>query len=320
MIERDGTKNKSKLGANAILSVSIASVKAAAKEIDIPIYKYIGGIYGNTIPKPMMNIINGGLHANNNLDIQEFMIEPIFSKNIKESIEAGIEIFQILKTELNRKGQITTVGDEGGFAPNLRSNEEAIELIIKSIEKSSYTIKDIKICLDIAASELYRNKKYYLKSENKEYTTEEFIKYLKELTEKYPIISIEDGLAQNDKEGWKKLTKEIGNKVQLVGDDLFVTNYKRLEEGIKEKEGNAILIKPNQIGTVTETLNTIKLAKENKYKTIISHRSGETEDTFIADLAVGVNSGEIKIGSITRGERTSKYNRLIRIEEELNKE
>lgn len=317
MCKSDGTENKSKYGANAILSVSFAIARAAANELKLPLYKYIGGIYGNTLPIPMMNIINGGRHANNKLDFQEFMIQPVCSENINRSIKICAEIYYELKKIINKQGYSTSVGDEGGFAPNIKTNKEALDLIIQAINNAHYTTNEVKICLDIAASEFYRNGKYILEGEEKELTSEEMIKYISELVKEYPIHSIEDGLNEEDYEGWKKLTKELGEKCQLVGDDLFVTNYKKLENGIKEKIANAILIKPNQTGTLTETLDTILLAKENNYKTIISHRSGETEDTFISDLAVGVNAGQIKAGSIARSERTAKYNQLIRIEEEL---
>lgn len=317
MCKSDGTENKSKYGANAILSVSFAIARAAANELKLPLYKYIGGIYGNKLPFPMMNIINGGRHANNKLDFQEFMIQPICSKNIKESIKICAEIYYKLKEIIDKQGFSTSVGDEGGFAPNIKTNKEALDLIIQSINDAHYTTNEVKICLDIAASEFYKNGKYYLEGEEKELTSEEMIKYISELVKDYPIHSIEDGLNEEDYTAWKKLTKELGEKCQLVGDDLFVTNYNKLEAGIKEKIANAILIKPNQTGTLTETLDTIQLAKQNNYNTIISHRSGETEDTFIADLAVGVNAGQIKAGSIARSERTSKYNQLIRIEEEL---
>ncbi len=319
MVEKDGTENKSKLGANAILSVSLAAACAAANEAGMPLYKYLGGIYGNIIPVPMMNILNGGMHANNNLDIQEFMIQPVASCNMYESIKMGIEVFQSLKIELNKNGYSTAAGDEGGFAPNLKSNREALELIVSAIKNADYTTDEIKICLDIAASELYHNGKYTLKGEDREFSSEEFIVYLEDLTKEFPIISIEDGLSQEDTDGWIRMTDKMGKNIQLVGDDLFVTNYKRLEGGIECKMGNAILIKPNQTGTLTETLNTIKLAQRNNYKTIISHRSGDSEDTFISDLAVAVNAAQIKTGSISRGERTAKYNRLIRIQEEIFK-
>lgn len=319
MIEKDGTSNKKNLGANAILSVSLAAARAAAISRKMPLYEYIGGIYGHELPIPMMNIINGGAHANNKLDIQEFMIQPIKSCSIKESLKIGIEIFHELKRILDKNGYSTTVGDEGGFAPNLNSNTEALDIIIEAIKRTGYTTDEIKICLDIAASELFQNGKYILIGENKEFTSDEMIEYISKLINNYPIISIEDCLDQDDKSGWEKITKDLSEKCQLVGDDLFVTNYKRLENGIKNKIANAILIKPNQTGTLTETLDTILLAEKNNYKTIISHRSGETEDTFIADLSVAVNSGQIKTGSLSRSERTSKYNQLIRIEETLYK-
>lgn len=316
MIKADGTKNKSKYGANAILGISLAIIKASANSKGLPLYKYIGT--GKTLPQPMMNIINGGVHANNNLDIQEFMIVPI-RDTIKERIRVGAEVFQNLKKILNNKELSTAVGDEGGFAPNLKSNKEAFELIIESIKKAGYTPgKDVNIAIDVAASELYKNEKYELKGEGKTLTTDELINFYEELVNTYPIISIEDPLDENDWEGFKKITKKLGNKIQIVGDDLFVTNKKYLKKGIDEQAANAILIKLNQIGTITETLETINLAKKHNYKTIISHRSGETEDTTIADLAVGLNLGQIKTGSISRTDRVCKYNRLIRIEEEIN--
>ncbi len=317
MLEKDGTENKSKLGANAILSVSLANARACANELNIPLYKYLGGIYASTMPIPMMNILNGGAHANNNLDFQEFMIQPVVSCDMKESIKMCAEVFYELKNILNKEGFSTAVGDEGGFAPNFPTNKEALEAILLAIEKAGYNTNEIKICLDVAASELYKSGKYILKGEEKELSTNEMINYLENLTINYPIISIEDGLNEEDYYGWQDLTKRLGCKCQLVGDDIFVTNYRKLENGIKEKMANAILIKPNQTGTLSETMNTILLAQKNNYKTIISHRSGETEDTFIADLAVGVNAGQIKTGSISRSERNAKYNQLIRIEENL---
>ncbi len=320
MYEKDGTKNKGKLGANAILSVSLAAARAAAKELNLPLYKYIGGIFGSTMPIPMMNIINGGVHANNNLDFQEFMIQPVGSCDIFESIKMGTEVFHELKRIINKIGCSTSVGDEGGFAPDFKTNKEALDIIISAINNAGYNTDEIKICLDAAASEFFKNGRYILKGEEKELTSCEMAAYLDNLINEYPIISIEDGLAEEDYEGWKNLTRKLGNRCQLVGDDLFVTNYEKLENGIKEKIANAILIKPNQTGTLSETLDTIQLAKQHNYKTIISHRSGETEDTFIADLSVGVNAGQIKTGSVSRGERTSKYNRLLRIEEELLKD
>lgn len=313
MIDLDGTENKSNLGANAILGVSLALVKAAAQDENMPLYKYIGKEY--TMPRPMMNILNGGMHADNNLDFQEFMIVPE-ANTIKERIRIGSEIFHTLKKVLKEKGFNTNVGDEGGFAPNFSSNKEALDSIIEAITKAGYTPKEnVNIALDVAASEFYKDGYYNL--ENKKLTTDELIEYYEELIKNYPIISIEDPVDQNDFEGFKKLTEIMGDKIQLVGDDLFVTNKKYLQKAIDMKAGNAILIKVNQIGTVSETLETINLAKENNYKTIISHRSGETEDTTIADLAVGLNLGQIKTGSLSRTDRVCKYNRLLRIEEEL---
>lgn len=313
MIDLDGTENKSNLGANAILGVSLALVKAAAQDENMPLYKYIGKEY--TMPRPMMNILNGGMHADNNLDFQEFMIVPE-ANTIKERIRIGSEIFHTLKKVLKEKGFNTNVGDEGGFAPNFSSNKEALDSIIEAITKAGYTPKEnVNIALDVAASEFYKDGYYNL--ENKKLTTDELIEYYEELIKNYPIISIEDPVDQNDFEGFKKLTEIMGDKIQLVGDDLFVTNKKYLQKAIDMKAGNAILIKVNQIGTVSETLETINLVKENNYKTIISHRSGETEDTTIADLAVGLNLGQIKTGSLSRTDRVCKYNRLLRIEEEL---
>ncbi len=313
MINLDGTENKSRLGANAILGVSLALIKAAAQEENMPLYKYIGKEY--SMPRPMMNILNGGMHADNNLDFQEFMIVPE-ANTIKERIRIGSEIFHTLKKVLKEKGFNTNVGDEGGFAPNFSSNKEALDSIIEAITKAGYTPKEnVNIALDVAASEFYKDGYYNL--ENKKLTTDELIEYYEELIKNYPIISIEDPVDQNDFEGFKKLTEIMGDKIQLVGDDLFVTNKKYLQKAIDMKAGNAILIKVNQIGTVSETLETINLAKENNYKTIISHRSGETEDTTIADLAVGLNLGQIKTGSLSRTDRVCKYNRLLRIEEEL---
>ncbi len=317
MLEKDGTKTKSKLGANAILSVSLACARAAAKENKLPLYKYLGGMFGLTMPIPMMNIINGGAHANNNLDFQEFMIQPVGACSISESIKMGAEVFYELKKLINSMGCATAVGDEGGFSPNFKSNNQAIETIIKAIENAGYTTEEIKICLDIAGSELYRNNKYNLRGEGIELNSREMIEYLKLLVNNYPINSIEDGLSEEDYTGWEMLTKELSSKCQLVGDDLFVTNFERLEVGINNHRANAILIKPNQTGTLTETINTVLMAQKNNYGVIISHRSGETEDTFISDLAVSVNAGQIKTGSISRGERTAKYNRLLRIEEDL---
>ena len=312
MIELDGTENKSKFGANAILGISMANLKASAVSKKMPLYKYIGN--SKTLPVPMMNILNGGAHADNNLDFQEFMIIP--NRNtIKERVRVGSEVFHSLKKVLNLKGYFTGVGDEGGFAPNLKSNEEGFELIIEAIKNAGYIPGiDVNIAIDCAASEFYKDGFYYI--DNKKLTTKELIEFYKELVNKYPIISIEDPVDENDWEGFSLITKELNN-IQLVGDDLFVTNKKCLQKGIDNKAGNAILLKVNQIGTITETLETIKLAKENNYKTIISHRSGETEDTIIADLAVGLDLGQIKTGSMSRTDRICKYNQLIRIEEEI---
>lgn len=327
MMEMDGSFNKSTLGANAILAVSLACARAAANSLEIPLYRYLGGINSRVLPTPMMNILNGGAHANNKLDFQEFMITPVGMSCYSEALRAGSEIFHTLKIILNEKGLSTTVGDEGGFAPNIDSTREAIEVIVSAIEKAGYNTNNIKLCLDVAASELYEEgecsggvcslSKYYLKGENKKLTSEEMVEYLAELVRDYPIISIEDGLAQDDWLGWQNLTEKLGNKCQLVGDDLFVTNTCRLKEGIEKGVANSILIKPNQIGTLTETMNAILMARENGYTAIISHRSGETEDSFIADLAVATNSGLIKTGSLSRTDRMAKYNQLLRIEEEL---
>ena len=315
MIKLDGTETKSKLGANAILGISMAALKASALEKGLPLYKYIGS--GKTLPRPMMNIINGGAHADNKLDFQEYMIIPM-RDNIKERIRVGSEVFHNLKKVLNEKNLSTGVGDEGGFAPDLESNTEGFDLIMEAIKRAGYTPgKDVNLAIDVAASEFYENGKYNLKGEGKILTTDELINYYESLIEKYPIISIEDPVDENDWEGFQKITKKLGNKIQLVGDDLFVTNKKYLQKGIDMHAGNAILLKVNQIGTITETLETIELAKKEGYKTIISHRSGETEDTTIADLAVGLNLGQIKTGSMSRTDRICKYNRLIRIEEEL---
>ena len=317
MINLDGTETKSNLGANAILGVSMAALKASAIEAGLPLYKYVGT--GTILPKPMMNIINGGAHATNNLDFQEFMIIPE-RDTIKERLRVGAEVFHTLKKVLNEKGLATGVGDEGGFAPNLKSNEEGFELIMEAIKRAGYTPGvDVNLAIDVAASEFYEDGKYVLKGEDKTFTTEQLVKFYQELTTKYPIISIEDPVDENDWEGFKLITEKLGDKIQLVGDDLFVTNKKCLQKGIEMGAGNAILLKVNQIGTITETLETIELAKNNGYKTVISHRSGETEDTIIADLAVGLNLGQIKTGSMSRTDRICKYNQLIRIEEELEK-
>ncbi len=315
MIELDGTKNKGKLGANAILGVSLANLKASANSARKPLYKYVGN--GKTLPRPMMNIINGGAHADNNLDFQEYMIIPE-RDTIKERIRVGAEVFHNLKKVLKEKGYNTNVGDEGGFAPDLKSNEEGFKVIIEAIEKAGYKPGvDVFLGIDVAASEFYDNG-YYL-VDNKRMTTEELINFYEDLVSKYPIISIEDPVDENDWDGFKLITSRLGDKIQLVGDDLFVTNIECLKKGIDMKAGNAILLKLNQIGTYTETLKTINLAKENGYKTVISHRSGETEDTTIADLAVGLDLGQIKTGSMSRTDRICKYNQLIRIEEELTK-
>ena len=327
MMEMDGSFNKSTLGANAMLAVSLACARAGAEALGIPLYRYLGVLNGRVLPTPMMNILNGGAHANNNIDFQEFMISPVGMTTFSEALQAGSEIFHTLKIILNEKGLATTVGDEGGFAPNLNSTRDAIEVVISAIEKAGYNTNNVKLCLDVAASELYEEgecsggvcslSQYYLKGENKKMTSEQMIDYLAELVQDYPIISIEDGLAQDDWLGWQNLTQKLGNKCQLVGDDLFVTNTKRLLEGIEKKAANSILIKPNQIGTLTETMEAVLLASENNYSAVISHRSGETEDSFIADLAVAVNCGLIKTGSLSRTDRLAKYNELIRIEEEL---
>ena len=315
MIELDGTETKSRLGANAMLGVSMAVLKASANEKNIPLYKYIGN--GKTLPVPMMNILNGGAHADNKLDFQEFMIIPQAS-TIKERVIIGAEVFHNLKNVLKSKGLATSVGDEGGFAPNLESNTEGFELIMEAIKKAGYVPGvDVKLGIDVAASEFYEDGKYVLAGEGRSLTTDELIEFYKELCSKYPIISIEDPVDENDWEGFRKITEELGDKVQLVGDDLFVTNKKCLQKGIDNHAGNAILLKVNQIGTITETLETIELARKNNYKTIISHRSGETEDTTIASLAVGLDLGQIKTGSLSRTDRVCKYNELMRIEEEL---
>jgi len=318
MIKLDGTANKAKLGANAILGVSMAAARAAAMAYDIPLYRYLGGINARYLPVPMMNIINGGAHAANNLDIQEFMIIPFGAKSIAQAVQMGSETFQELKKILKSEGLSTAVGDEGGFAPDLESNEAAIKLIMDAISKAGYKPgKDIGIGLDAAASEFYQKGKYILKSEKKKLTAAKMIDYYDELINTYPILSIEDGLAEGDWDGWKIMTDRLEGAVQLVGDDIFVTNPKIFSQGIEQGLANSILIKLNQIGTVTETLDCIELANQVGYTTVISHRSGETEDTFIADLVVGVNGGQIKTGSMSRSDRLAKYNQLIRIEEEL---
>ncbi|HBH88145.1 MAG TPA: phosphopyruvate hydratase [Syntrophaceae bacterium] len=319
MITLDGTDNKGALGANAILGVSIACAKAAAEASELPLYRYIGGVVAKDIPIPMMNILNGGQHADNNVDIQEFMIMPVGAKTFKEGLRMSAEVFHTLKSVLKSKGYNTSVGDEGGFAPNLKSNEEAFILIMEAIEKAGYKPgKDIFIAIDPAASSFYVDGKYVLSAEKKpNKTAQEMVKFYQNMVKKYPIISIEDGLAEDDWEGWKLLTDTLGGTVQIVGDDIFVTNKKRLEKGISLGVGNSILIKLNQIGTLTETLETIQRAKEAGYTTVISHRSGETEDSAMADIAVAANCGQIKSGSLSRSERLAKYNQLLRIEEQL---
>ena len=317
MISLDGTENKSRLGANAILAVSLAVAKAVANSKKMPLYRYIGGINAETLPRPMLNILNGGAHAQNNIDIQEFMIIPYTAKSFSQGIRWCVEIYHTLGKILKQNGKATGVGDEGGFAPNLESDEEAISLIVRAITDAGYSTDDIKIALDVASSEWYENGQYHLPKRNKTMTADELIAYYETLCEKYPIISIEDGVAEEDWDGWKMLTEKMGNKIQLVGDDLFVTNYSRLLKGIREKCGNSILIKLNQIGTLTETLDVIELAERNGYTAVISHRSGESEDTTIADLAVAVTAGQIKTGAPCRSDRVSKYNRLIIIENQL---
>jgi len=317
MRELDGTDNYSNLGANAVLGVSMAVARAAAKSLDVPLYRYIGGANASVLPVPMFNIINGGAHANNSVDFQEFMIMPFGFDKFSDALRAATEIYHTLKSLLNAAGHSTAVGDEGGFAPNLNDNEEPIKLIMQAIEKAGYKAgEQIKLALDVAASELYENGKYKL--EGKEFSSEELIERYAQLCEKYPIFSIEDGLSEDDWAGWAKLTSKLGSKVQLVGDDLFVTNEKILREGIAKGVGNAILIKPNQIGTVSQTMQTIRLAQRKGYRCVMSHRSGESEDSFIADFAVAMNTGQIKTGATSRSERNAKYNRLLEIERETD--
>jgi enolase len=318
MIELDGTANKSKLGANAILGVSMAAARAAAAAFSLPLYRYLGGMTAHVLPIPMMNIVNGGAHAANNLDFQEFMIIPFGAGSVAQAVRMGAETFHCLKGILKKRGLNTAVGDEGGFAPDLESNEAAIQFIMEAITAAGYRPgKDIGIGMDVAASEFYQGGKYILKSENKRLSSTQMIDLLEVLTERYPIVSIEDGLAEGDWSGWKSLTDRLGGSVQVVGDDIFVTNPGIFRKGIEQGIGNSILIKLNQIGTVTETLDAIEMAKNAGYTTVVSHRSGETEDSFIADLVVGVNGGQIKTGSLSRSDRVAKYNQLIRIEEEL---
>jgi enolase len=319
LISTDGTDNKSKLGANATLGVSLAVARAGAEEAGLPLYRYLGGVHASRLPVPMLNILNGGRHADNNVDMQEFMVMPVGAPSFKKGLRWGAEIYHSLKAILHKKGLSTGVGDEGGFAPSLKSNEEAVEVILEAIEKAGYKAgKDVAIALDPAASEMFQDGAYtFWKSDKSKKSSAEMVDFWKKWAEKYPIVSLEDGLAENDWDGWKLLTKTLGDRVQLVGDDLFVTNVKFVEKGIKEKAANAVLIKLNQIGTLTETLATIALATRAGFRSVVSHRSGETEDTFIADLAVASGCGQIKTGAPARSERVAKYNRLLRIEEEL---
>lgn len=321
MIELDGTPNKSKLGANAILAVSMACAKAAAAELNMPLYRYVGGVNANTLPVPLMNILNGGAHADNKIDFQEFMIAPVGGDNFSDALRMGVEVFHHLKKILKNKGYSTNVGDEGGYAPNIQTNEEAIETVLAAIESAGYIPgEDITIAMDAATSEFYDAEKglyIFKKSDGRKMTPAEMVNYWAEWVKKYPITSIEDGCAEDDWEGWRLMTNQLGNKIQLVGDDLFVTNVKRLSKGIKEHVGNSILVKVNQIGTLTETIQAVDMAHRAKYTSVMSHRSGETEDTTIADLAVALNCGQIKTGSASRSDRIAKYNQLLRIEEEL---
>lgn len=319
MIEIDGTPNKSKIGANAILAISMAAARAAANELNVPLYRYLGGFNANTLPVPMMNILNGGAHADNNVDFQEFMVMPVGAPTFAEGLRMGVETFHTLKSILKKKGYSTSVGDEGGFAPNLKSNDEAIEVILEAIEKAGYKAgTDIFIALDPAASEFFKDGKYiFKKSDKRELTSDQMVKYWADWIAKYPIISLEDGMSENDWNGWKSLTDAVGAHTQLVGDDLFVTNSERLGTGIEKGVGNSILIKVNQIGTLTETFEAIQMAHRARYTSVISHRSGESEDTTIADIAVAVNAGQIKTGSACRTDRIAKYNQLLRIEQEL---
>ena len=319
LIDLDGTDNKSRLGANAMLGVSMACARVASEFLGLPLYKYLGGINAKVLPVPMMNIINGGAHAPNNLDIQEFMIMPVGAMTFRDSLRIGAEIFHTLQAILKKDGHVTSVGDEGGFAPNLKNHDEAFTYIIKAIEEAGYNPgSEVALAIDAAASEFYKDGKYVLGGEGKTFNNAEMSDWLAEFTQKYPLISIEDGMSESDWDGWGMLTASLGDHIQLVGDDVFVTNPGILAEGIDQGVGNSILIKLNQIGTVTETLDTIEMAKEASYSTVVSHRSGETEDSFIADLAVGVNAGQIKTGSLCRSERMAKYNQLLRIEEELD--
>jgi enolase len=316
MIDMDGTPNKAKLGANAILAVSMAVARASALELNIPLYRYLGGVNAKTLPVPMSNILNGGAHADNNVDIQEFMIMPLGAKSFQQALQMNAEVFHSLKAILKKRGLVTSVGDEGGFAPNLASNEEAFIVIVEAIKTAGYIPgKDIYLAIDAAASSFYKDGKYLF--EGKKVSSDAMIKYYESMIAKYPICSIEDGLAENDWTGWKKMTAKLGSKIQIVGDDVFVTNPKIIAKGIKDNIANSVLIKLNQIGTVTETIDAINMAHKSGWTTVVSHRSGETGDTFIADLAVALNTGQIKTGSISRSERIEKYNQLLRIEEEL---
>lgn len=318
MLELDGTPNKANLGANAILAVSLATARAAAEALGLPLYRYLGGVQGVVLPVPLMNVINGGKHADNRVDFQEFMLVPAGAESFREALRIGAEVFHHLKGVLKEKGYSTNVGDEGGFAPDLKSNEEAVELLLMAIERAGYTPgQEVSLALDPAMSELYREGRYHLEGEGKVLTSEEMVAFWEAWVGKYPIRSLEDGLAEDDWEGWRLLTERLGGKVQLVGDDLFVTNPERLKRGIEAGVANAILVKVNQIGTLSETLEAIRLAQRAGYRAVISHRSGETEDSFIADLAVAVNAGQIKTGSLSRSDRLAKYNQLLRIEEEL---
>lgn len=319
LLTLDGTENKGKLGANAILGVSMACAKAAADYLGLPLYRYIGGVNGKTLPVPMMNILNGGKHADNNVDIQEFMVMPVGAGSWSEALRMCAEIFHNLRSVLKQRGYNTSVGDEGGFAPNLKSNEEALECIILAVEKAGYRpYDDVRIAIDVAATELYRDGKYHLESEGRVLSAQEMIDYYEGLCDKYPIISIEDGLSEDDWEGWVAMTARLGSRIQIVGDDLFVTNTERLQKGITLKAANAILIKLNQIGSITETLDAIEMAKRAGFTAVVSHRSGETEDVTIADIVVGVNAGQIKTGAPSRSDRVAKYNQLLRIEDELD--
>ena len=319
MIELDGTHNKGKLGANAILAVSMAVARAAADALDVPLYVYLGGFNAKTLPVPMMNIVNGGAHADNNVDVQEFMILPVGAESFKEALRTGAEIFHNLKTVLKEKGLNTAVGDEGGFAPNFGSNEEALSTILVAIERAGYKPGvDVFLGMDVASTEFFKDGKYHLEGEGKSFTSAEFVDLLASWVDKYPIVTIEDGCSEDDWEGWKLLTEKLGSKVQLVGDDLFVTNTTRLEKGIDDNIGNSILIKVNQIGTLTETFDAIEMAKRAGYTAVVSHRSGESEDSTIADIAVATNAGQIKTGAPSRTDRVAKYNQLLRIEDELS--